>query len=200
MNLHTHIGLALVAALVASTTAAATQQKDPDAQEIASYRLTMEGVNKVAAATRAMVAEMKKDPKFQELMKLDADIKALEKKEERTEAEDETLEQLKSKKEELSDSLDNMSMNDAKTLSDMEAQIRKFPPLMNALRSAGMTPREYSKFTLAMLQAGMVAGFKKSGLVKEIPKEVSAENVKFVEEHEAELKALQQEWEALGGK
>lgn len=49
-----------------------------------------------------------------------------------------------------------------------------------------------------MIQSGMIAGMRKAGLVKEIPKDVSAENVRFVEEHEAELKALQEAWEQLG--
>jgi hypothetical protein len=53
---------------------------------------------------------------------------------------------------------------------------------------------------LSMMQAGMVAGFKKAGMLKEIPKDVSPENVKFMEEHEAQLKALQQEMEAASKK
>jgi hypothetical protein len=64
-----------------------------------------------------------------------------------------------------------------------------------------MSPRDYAKFMLSMLGAGTVAGFKKAGLVNGMPKEVeavvSAENVKFVEEHAAELTALQRKWEAL---
>jgi hypothetical protein len=79
----------------------------------------------------------------------------------------------------------------------MEALIRKFPPMANGLRKAGMSPREYATFMLAMVQASMVAGFRKSGMIKELPPEVNPENVKFVEEHEAELKAMQAEWEKL---
>jgi hypothetical protein len=173
---------------------------DADAKELAAYRLTVPTLNKVVTATRTMIAQMQKDPKFQEAARLEAEINALEKKDERTDAEQEKLEALTAKKEALEDSFGGLSMNDANTLDDMEAQIKKVPPMMSGLSAAGLTPREYAKFMLSMVQAGMVAGFKKAGMMKEIPKEVPAENVKFMEEHEAELKALQQEMQAAAKK
>ena len=71
---------------------------------------------------------------------------------------------------------------------------------MAALTKAGLTPRDYSKYILASLMAGMVAGFQKSGVLKELPKdlkEVNPENVKFLLAHEAELAAMQKELEKL---
>ena len=66
--------------------------------------------------------------------------------------------------------------------------------MRKALANAGISSREFAKFTLAYFQAGMVAGMMKQGLIKEVPKELAAtvnmENVKFVQEHEAELAAL----------
>jgi len=50
---------------------------------------------------------------------------------------------------------------------------------------------------ISMLQSAIAAGMKKAGMLKDLPPGVSAENVKFVEEHEAELKALQKEFQAL---
>jgi len=71
--------LLIIAVCLAPAAAGAAQvPADPDMKELAAYRLTMETVNKVAAATRTMVAEVKKDPRFQEALKLDAEIKALE--------------------------------------------------------------------------------------------------------------------------
>jgi hypothetical protein len=47
---------------------------------------------------------------------------------------------------------------------------------------------------MAAFQAGMVAGMMKQGLIKEVPPEMAAtvnmDNVKFVQEHEAELEAF----------
>ena len=131
-------------------------------------------------------------------MKLDADIKALERKDELTDAEDARLQQLKEKKEQLSQAFADGSLGDSKSLSEMAANIQKFPPMANGLKAAGMTPREYATFMMAMLQASMVAGFKKSGMLKEAPKDVSAENVTFIEQHQKELEALQEEFRALG--
>ena len=60
-----------------------------------------------------------------------------------------------------------------------------------------MSARDYSVFTLVLFQSALTAGLKKSGLLKELPKEVNPENVKFVEEHEKELEAMRRELEAL---
>ena len=188
----------LLVSMIAGVSAQGTRPPDADLKEIASYKLTMETVEKVKVATRAMIAEIKKDPKYQQLLKLEAEIEALEKKDDRTDAEDAKLAALNEDKEKLESASDGpLSLGQANSLSEMEANIRKSPPIANALQSAGMSPREYSTFMMAMIQASMVAGFKKAGMMKELPKDVNPENVKFIEEHEAELKAMQAEFEKL---
>jgi hypothetical protein len=192
------IACAVLAGLVSTAPTFAQVKQDPDAREIAAYRLSMEAVNKVAAATRVTIAELKKDPRYQEAAQLDAQIKAIQKKEETTPADDAKLEQLEARKDAVSESLQGLSMDNAASLSDMEAQLRKVPAMMAGLRAANLSPREYATFMLSALQAGMVAGLKKQGALKAVPKDVPEENVKFIEEHEAELQALQKEWAALG--
>lgn len=189
----------MVGVLTGGVALQAQDGTEADSREIAAYRLTMAVVNKVAAATRAIVVELQKDPRFQESAKLSSEIKRLEGKEETTGAEDARLDALRARKEELSEALKGPSFGDAGTLTDMEGQIRGVAPLMAGLRVAGLTPRDYAKFMLASIPAGMVAGLKKQGLLKEVPKGVSAENVAFMEAHEAELQALQKELAALGG-
>lgn len=196
--MHSITALILTAALSTSSPAAqATPQADRDMKEIASYRLSMDTVKKVDVAMRAMFDEMARDPRFQASIKLEAELKALNEKEERTEAEDRRIEELEMEKEKMR-SENPFNLGSANTLSEMEAQVQKVPPMANALRSAGLTPREYSKFMLAMLQAGMAAGMKKSGLIKELPKDFPAENVQFILDHEAELTAMQKQWQELG--
>jgi hypothetical protein len=188
----------LLLSMVSGVSAQGARPSDADLKEIASYKLTMETVEKVKVATRAMIAAIKKDPKYQQMLKLDAEIEALEKKDDRTEAEDAKLAALNEEKEKLESASDGpLSLGQANSLSEMEANIRKSPAIANALQSAGMSPREYSTFMMAMIQASMVAGFKKAGMMKELPKDVNPENVKFIEEHEAELKAMQAEFEKL---
>ncbi|MCA1562867.1 MAG: hypothetical protein LC753_19860 [Acidobacteria bacterium] len=174
-----------------------TPQADRDMQEVSSYRLSMDTVRKVDVAMRAMFEEMAKDPRWQASIKLETELKALNAKEERTEADDRRIEELEMEKEKLR-AENPFNLGSANSLSEMEAQIQKITPMENALRTAGLTAREYSKFMLAMLQAGMAAGMKKSGLIKELPKDFPVENVKFMEDHEAELTALQRQWQELG--
>jgi Skp family chaperone for outer membrane proteins len=196
--MHSITALILTAALSTSSPAAqATPQADRDMKEIASYRLSMDTVKKVDVAMRAMFDEMARDPRFRASIKLEAELKALNEKEERTEAEDRRIEELEMEQEKMR-SENPFNLESANTLSEMEAQVQKVPPMANALRSAGLTPREYSKFMLAMLQAGMAAGMKKSGLIKELPKDFPAENVQFILDHEAELTAMQKQWQGLG--
>ena len=188
----------LLTSMVSGLSAQGARPSDADLKEIAAYKLTMATVEKVKVATRAMIAEIKKDPKYQRLLQLEAEIEALEKKDDRTEAEDAKLAALNEEKEKLESASDGpLSLGQANSLSEMEASIRKSPPIANALQTAGMSPREYATFMMAMIQASMVAGFKKAGMMKELPKDVNPENVKFIEEHEAELKAMQAEFEKL---
>ena len=57
-----------------------------------------------------------------------------------------------------------------------------------ALRKEGLTAREYSKFMLAMLQSGFAAGLQKAGLLKQTPEGVNPANIKFIIDHEEDLK------------
>lgn len=177
---------------------AAQKTADPDMKAIASYRLTMEALKKVAAVNRALVQQMMQDPKVVEARKIEAELEALSKKEEPTEADQKRMEELEAKQSALEESMDNPLGGESRTLADMEARIRKYPPMMQALNREGMTPREYATFWLAFIQAAFAHGFQKGGMLKELPPEVNAENVKFVAEHEAEIQAMQKELEALG--
>jgi hypothetical protein len=177
-----------------------------DSKELASYRLTMETTTKVMTAMRSLFQEMARDPRFQALQKTKSELETLSKKEELSEAESERVEKLRALVEQQEEALQQaagggLNLNNAQNLNDMEAAIKSNARFMAALNAAGLAPREYSKYMLASMMAGMVAGFQKSGLVKELPadlKEVHPDNVKFIVEHEAELTAMQKEMEKLG--
>jgi hypothetical protein len=190
----------LTFALLESTTYAGQQTMDADSKEIASYRLTSAALSKVITVNRALVQQMMEDPKIKEAMKVATEIEALEKKDELSEVDDKRLEELRALQEQLEDSTDNPLGGDAKSLTEMEGRIRKYPPLLRALEKEAMSPRDYAKFWLAFIQAAFVHGFQKSGMLKELPPDVNPENVKFMEEHAAEIEAMQKEFEALGKK
>lgn len=179
---------------LASTTSAISAQTgiaDADSKEIAAYTLTMATVNKFETAMRAFATEMKKDPRVQQQMKLKNEIDALKKKEELTDAEQTRLESLEQQLEEAKDRMQGeMNIGKAETLSEMATQASRIPQLVTALKSAGLTPREYAVFTLALFQASAYAGLQKAGMVKDIPANVNRAQIKFVLDHEAEIRAL----------
>lgn len=194
----------LLAAPPVAPAASATQKTggDADMQAIASYRLTMPTVKKVAAAMQVFVAELQKDPRYARLAAMEQAIEKLEAKEESggelTEAEANQLEELRQKKEALED--EEGDIGSGNSIAEMEASVRKEPALMKGLQSQGIAPREYATFMMAYIQAAMVYGMQKQGHLKEAPAGVNMENIKFMAEHEKELAEIQKQFEALDKK
>ena len=205
MSIRVILSASMIVSLFSAPNAQSPGFSAADSKELATYRLTMETTKKVFALMRSVMQEMASDPKFQALQKTKAELEVLSKKEEITDAESERIEKLQMQVEQQEDALQQASgglnLNDAQNLNEMEAAIKANPRLMGALSKAGLTARDYSKYMLASLMAGVVAGFQKSGALKELPKElkeVNPDNVKFILEHEAELTAMRKEMENLG--
>ena len=199
----TSLCITVASLLLLPLSAAASQAaNDPDAKELKAYTLTTSSLQQFVAATRNMLAAAKADPRFGEVMKLEAEIEKLREKEEPTEADDARIEKLSEQLDALKEKLPRVNMADAnlKSLTDVENAIKREPLMANALKSAGMSARDYAKFTLAFFQAAMIQGMQKSGLVKEIPKDLQAtvnmENIKFIEANEAEITKLMAEFQA----
>jgi hypothetical protein len=160
---------------------------DPDTAELAAYRLNTATLQKVVVAMQYFQKALENDPKYKSYMAAQQELKALQKKDDPTEADERRIDELEQQLEKASTEMDG---GDAKTLADMERGIARMPYMPDALARAGLTPREYAKFTLSMLQAGMVAGMKKAGMMRELPPGVSIENVQFMIDHEKEIAAL----------
>jgi hypothetical protein len=176
----------------------ASQNPDPDAQEIAAYRLTEPNLKKVINVNRAVLKALMQDPKVQEGRKIDAEIDKITKKIDLTEADDKRLAELEARKEVLEDALDNPLGGDTRSLGEMEARIKKYAPMQQALETEGMGAREYAKFWMTFLQAAFAHGFQKSGMLKQLPPDINPENVKFIADHEAEIQAMQKEFDLFG--
>jgi hypothetical protein len=68
--------------------------------------------------------------------------------------------------------------------------------MARALEREGLSAREYAKFMLAMMQAGMIVGFSQGTVdYSKLPPGINPENVKFVTAHKADLEAMQKEFE-----
>jgi hypothetical protein len=192
-TLRTAVSAVLLLLTPAAVIAQAPGSNDPDYKEVVAYRLTVATMNKVMQAQRNIADAMKEDPRFIKVEGLKAEIEKLREKDDMTEADEARLEKLE---EEMNQAqgIDSSNDNSARTLSQMAAAINDVPAARAALAGAGLDAREYTKFSLAAMQAGTIAGMMKSGVVKEVPKELAAtvnmENVKFMQEHEAEVEAF----------
>jgi len=184
--------LAIAATLLLAATAAAqprrSAQGDPDLTELAAYRLTTATLQRVIVVADAFGQALQNDPKYRSFIAAQKELKALQAKDEPTPAEQQRMEALEEQLEQMSDAIDGGG--DAQTLADMERKITAMPHMAEALAKASLSPREYSKFNLTMIQAGFVAGMNKSGQLRQLPPGVSMENVQFVIDHEKELAQL----------
>jgi hypothetical protein len=166
-----------------------------DLKEVQEYRLTEPALKQVMAATRNMLVAMKNDPRYQRLTKLEAELKTLDAKDQPTDADTKRMEKIVEELESIRAST-NVLGND-RSLAEIEAAVAKEPLVANALKSAGISARDYAKFMGAFIQAAMIQGLQKDGAIKEIPKDLIPENVKFAKEHAAEFAAFMKELEAF---
>src|SRR5258706_10379984 len=184
--------LAIAATLLLAATAAAqprrATQGDPDLTELAAYRLTTATLQRVIVVADAFGQALQSDPKYRSFIAAQKELKALQAKDEPTPADAQRMEALEEQLEQMSDAIDGGG--DAQTLADMERKIAAMPHMAEALAKASLSPREYAKFNLTLIQAGFVAGMKKAGQLRQLPRGVSMENVQFVIDHEKELAEL----------
>jgi gas vesicle protein len=173
----------------------AQEPMSSDDREVMSYKLTMPAVKKWEAAMRSMVDMAKKDPDVQKYTRMQSQIEALQKKDELTETEQEQLEKLREQVAAMEEDSEEDDLDDDATLTELAAKIAKVKPAADALRQAGITPREYLVFSLALMHASLYVGMKQSGMATERPEDVSPANIKFVEDNWAQLKAIQDEYQ-----
>jgi hypothetical protein len=171
-------------------------QTDPDLQEVQSYRLSMDVVRKLTAVYKAAAAAEAKDPRRQQIAKKKAELKALESKDEPTDAEQERMATLSDEIARLEESDDSgVTLAGATTLSEMARRLDAMPAFAAAVRGAGMTTREFATAQLALLQTGIAYALLKSSPGQQPPPGVSKDNLEFMRLHEQEIEALRTTWE-----
>ena len=184
----------LVCLLAASPLSAGQAYADADLKELSTYTLTMDTIYKINRVMQNYATEIKKDPRFAQLLRVQAEIEALKKKDERTEAEDQKLEALEAQERQIDEQTPNpLSLNDAGTLNDWSAKLQKDRVVAAALQKEGMTATAFSRAFAALIQAGLAAGLQKAG-IKQTPEGTNPANVKLLIDHEAEIARLQQAW------
>src|SRR4029079_11575629 len=184
----------LVGLLGASPRSAGRAYAGADLKELSTYTLTMDTIYKINRVMQNYATEIKKDPRFAQLLRVQAEIEALKKKDERTELEERKLGALEAQERQIDEQTPNpLSLNDAGTLNDWSAKLQKDRVVAAALQKEGMTATAFSRAFAALIQAGLAAGLQKAG-IKQIPEGTNPANVKLVIDHEAELQKMQQAW------
>jgi hypothetical protein len=90
---------------------------------------------------------------------------------------------------------DPQLFGDESSLDALEAGLKKNPIAAAALRSAGISAREYLRFLSCWAQTSMYTGLVRDGVMSELPADVLPENARFVEDHADELEAMSRGWE-----
>lgn len=170
---------------------ALAQSDDADSREVQAYRLTMPKLRQLNQAGLDAAKLREADPKYSGLAQKKKELKALQEKTDLTAAEQDRLDLLEREISEAEDGSDDAEGASTKSLRDMAHQIEADPVFSSALRKAGLPAREAAVMMLALFQAGFTAGMLESGTIKQIPKTVNAENVKFYQANKAELESLQ---------
>lgn len=184
-----HLAAAAILAVLVTAPAAAQQaQSDADTREVLAYRLTMPKLRAFGTALAEFQRQREADPAYQALAKKRLELAALVEKEELTDAESRRMVQLE---DEIAAAEEAEEADDEdQSLDAMVARINSDPRVVAALRRAGLEPREAVIMQLALIQAALAAELLDSGSIKEIPKDVNAENVRLVQANKAEITAL----------
>jgi hypothetical protein len=101
----------------------------------------------------------------------------------------------------------DMDAGDDLSLDDYAAKLEREPAVRRAIEQAGLSTREFALLTMSMVQTGLASAVlamrpkdNADSLMREM--KVNPDNVRFLREHEAELKTKQQaaerEMKALG--
>jgi hypothetical protein len=172
---------------------------EADAREIEAYRLTMPRLEQLSRAYLAIAKVAHTDPRRQSLEKVHDELGRLQAKEELTDADERRIEQLEAEIAEIEENTDGvLDLGEGQSISEMARRIDAHPQYAAAVKSAGLTTREFATLQMALFQAMFAHGFLKAGTIKTVPKDVNPENVKFLQEHEAEIQQMAKQWEAAG--
>jgi hypothetical protein len=191
MDLFVSVRLAAAVLVVSLVPAALAAQAntDADTREVMAYRLTMPKLRQLNAVFSDIQRQREADPAYKALLAKKREVEALNAKDELTDAEAARLEQLEEEIAGMEDAEDE-AMDADQSLSDLGKRMAADPHISAALKRAGLAPREAATLQLAWFQAAFTVGLLEAGTIKEIPKEVNTENVKFYQANRAEIAGL----------
>ena len=180
----------LVAALVALLLPSAIWAQDADTREVLAYRLTMPKLRQLNQVFLELQRQRAADPAWQALQKKKQELAVLGEKDELSDAEQDRMARLEAEIEEL-EQAEEMPEDQDQSLGAMAERLASDPRAAAALKKAGLAPREAATMSMALFQAVFTVGLLDSGTITSVPKDGSAENVKFYQANRAEIEALE---------
>lgn len=136
-----------------------TPAQKADLAEERAYRLTGPALQKATAATKQFGAVLNADPGYRAIMKAADELDSLRNKLPQTAADKARIAELEAQTKGSPFAGDPAQ----DSLSDIEAQIAKMPPVVGALEANGLAPREYVKLMVVSMQAVMAAQMQQAG-------------------------------------
>jgi len=85
---------------------------------------------------------------------------------------------------------DENSQNPTNSIAGSVATIEKHPPIANAIKNAGMSPRDFVVMTYALINSAAAVQMQKAGPIKDNPDSVLPENTAFVEKNYDRIKKI----------
>ena len=85
---------------------------------------------------------------------------------------------------------DEDSRNPSITVAGSVAMIEQYTPIANAIKGAGLTPRDFVVMTYTLINAAAAVQMKKVGTIKEYPDTVLPENISLVNKNYDRIKKI----------
>ena len=181
----------LLVAILTAPVVAQANSGNADAREIQAYRLSMAKLNQLNQAMLDWRRQRDADPARVQLLSKKKELATLSEKEEPTAAEQQRMERLAADIEEAERADDEADDDDKdQSLSDLAQRMTADPRIAGALKRANLGAREAATMQLSLFQVAFAVGMLESGSIKEIPKDVNPDNVKFYRANRAAIAAL----------
>lgn len=85
---------------------------------------------------------------------------------------------------------DDNAKNPSNTIAGSVANIEKYPPVVNAFKTAGIAPRDFFVMTYTLINAATAVQMKRAGTLQEHPDSALPENIAFVEKNYDRIKKI----------
>src|SRR5829696_5995509 len=191
------VSIVMLVAAQTPSSRATSPAANPDAKELAAYRLTLPGVQKLAAVMRAANNEpVLPDPRAIEIIALSKEIGALNANTARSRAEEARLTTLNARVAVVEGEMRKAAREEppGDTIDGLAAQLSRQPGMVRSLAREKLSARDFAACYLALLQASLAVQ------LNTVPPGVSPQNIAFIKANEKALEEALRVLDGFGGR